>query len=131
MRFKILKSGLDGISGGESAYSTIDDVLREVSYHKGWPSREALHTSILKWSNEARPGSVFCTQVTAIVAVAVDQLNRVDDECHHCGHEGLDYGDFDPVESGDIEQEVKCPECGERWMDIFTLTEQRDLCREG
>lgn len=132
MRFKVLKSSLDGISGGASDFATIDDVLREVSYHKGWPSLKDLHASILKWSLKAHPGDVYCTQVTAIVAVAVDRLNRADDVCHHCGHEeGLDYGDLDPVEGGDIEQMVKCPQCGERWMDVFTLTEQRALCREG
>jgi hypothetical protein len=131
MRYKVLKSSLDGISGGASDYTTIDDVLREVSYHKGWPSLKDLHASILKWSYSARPGDVYCTQVTAIVAVAVDRLNRADDECHHCGHEGLDYEELSPVEGGDIEQRVACPECGERWMDVFTLSEQRALCKGG
>lgn len=130
MKFKVLKSSMDGISGGASEFTKVDDVLREISYHKGWPTLNDLHASILKWSYKARPGDVYCTQVTAIVAVAVDRLDRADDVCHHCGHEGLDYGDLDAVEDGDIEQRVKCPGCGERWMDVFTLTEQRALCKK-
>jgi ribosomal protein S27AE len=130
MRFKVLKSSLDGISGDASTYAAIDEVLREVSYYKGWPSLQDLHAAILKWSQNAHPGSVFCTQVTAIVAVAVDRLDQADGVCPRCGYdEGLDYGELDPVEGGDIEQRVKCPECGERWMDVFTLSEQRALCK--
>lgn len=129
MRFKILKSSLDGISGGASDYTAIDDVLREVCYFKGWASLEDMQAVIRKWADKAKPGDVFTTQVTAIVAVAVDRLNRIDDECHHCGHEGLDYDELEPVEGGDIEQRVTCPECGERWIDVFALSEQRALCR--
>lgn len=79
MLYKVLKSSFDGISGGESKFTSIDDVLREISYHKGWPSLKALHASILKWSVNASPGDVYCTQVTAIVAVAVDCLSRSDE----------------------------------------------------
>lgn len=130
MRFKVIKSSLDGISGGASSFATIEEVMREVSYYKGWPTLKDLHDSILNWSLKAQPGDVYCTQVTAIVAVAVDPLDRADDVCHHCGHEdGLDYGDLNPVEGGNIEQIVKCPQCGERWMDVFTLSEQRPLSR--
>lgn len=111
MRFKVLKSSMDGISGGSSYFNSIDDVLREVR----------------KWAKKARPGDVYCTQVTAIVAVAVDRLDRAEDVCHHCGHEGLQYGALSPVEDGNIEQDVCCPGCGERWMDVFTLSEQRTL----
>jgi hypothetical protein len=131
MRFKVLKSSFDGISGGESNYENIDDVLREISYHKGWDSIEQLRKSIKKWAKEARPGSVFSTQVTAIIAVGVDRLNRADDVCHHCGYEdGLDYGEMDGVEGGNIEQTTSCPECGERWVDVFVLAEQRSLCKQ-
>ena len=130
MQFRVLRSSLDGISGGESVFTAIDDVLRQVSYFKGWSSLNQLHASILKWAATANPGDVYCTQVTAIVAVAVNSLSRADDVCHHCGREeGLDYGDLDPVEAGDIEQVVECPGCGERWMDVFALVEQRALCR--
>lgn len=124
MRFKVLKSSMDGISGGASDFNSIDDVLREICFYKGWPSLAELHASIKKWSLNCRPGSVYTTQVTAIVAVAVDQLSRADDECHYCGHEGLDYDDLHPTDGGDIEQEVMCPGCGERWKDVFTLSEQ-------
>jgi hypothetical protein len=129
MRFKIIKSSLDGISGGASDYTSISDVLREINYSKGWSSIKELHESILKWAVNARPGDVYCTQVTAVIAVAVDHLSRVDDECRHCGEEGLDYDELSPVEGGDIEQRVKCPHCGERWVDVFTLSEQRKLSK--
>lgn len=127
MKFKVLKSGPDGISGGASDIDSIEGVLREVMYFAGWPSRLALHDSIRKWATAARPGAVFTTQVTAIVAVAVDCLDREDDQCHHCGHEGLDYEDIGPVDGGDLEQEVTCPGCGKRWLDVFTLVEQREV----
>lgn len=131
MKFKVLKSSFDGISGGASDHNGIESVLHEITYHKGWPSLGELHASITKWSEGAKPGDVYCTQVTAVVAVAVDTIDRVDDVCHHCGREGLDYGELEPVEGGEIEQTVECPECGERWKDVFTLTEQRRLCKGG
>jgi len=128
MKFKVLKSSMDGISGGASDYATIDDVLREISFYKGWPSLKALHNAIRKWSHNARPGGVFCTQVTAVVAVAVDRLDSPDDDlCPHCGHDGLDYDDVEPVEGGDFEQRVSCPRCGERWIDVYSLTDRRSL----
>ncbi len=127
MRFKVLRSSMDGISGGESSFATIDEVLREISYHKGWPSLNDLHTSILKWSYTAKPGDVYCTQVTAIVTIAANRLDATNDECPHCGHEGLNYYELNPVDDGTIEQVVSCPYCGKRWKDVFTLTEQRGL----
>jgi hypothetical protein len=69
MQFKVLKSSFDGICGGESLYATIDEALKEVCYHKGWDSVAQLHAAIRKWAAQAEPGSVFYTQVTAIVAV--------------------------------------------------------------
>lgn len=36
MKFNVYKSGLDGISGGGSCELTIDEVLREVFYSKGF-----------------------------------------------------------------------------------------------
>ena len=128
MRFKVLKSSLDGISGGAYSYDTVYEVLREVSYHNGWPTLKDLHSAILDWSRVARPGDVFCTQVTAIVAVA-NRLSRVDDICFHCGSDGLEYGDIEPVEDGNIEQVIRCAKCGERWQDVFSLIEQRALAK--
>jgi hypothetical protein len=128
--YRILKSSMDGISGGESWYASIDDVLRQVSYHVGWPSLKALHDSIRKWSVKAKLGDIYCTQVTAIVAVGVGTAYRDDDMCHHCGYEGLEYGELEPIDGGEIEQRVECPGCSERWVDVFALTEQRTLCKE-
>lgn len=127
MRFKVLKSSLDGISGGQSSYTSIKEVLREIIWYKGWDSREQLHESIRKWSENCQPGSVFTTQVTAIIAVGIESGIRVDDECTECGHEGLDYQDLDPVEDGGIQQEVSCPGCGLHWMDKFVLVDRKEL----
>lgn len=127
MIYKILKSSFDGISGGASRYDTIDEVLREVSYHKGWESKEQLHEAIRRWAIQAEPGSIFCTQVTAIVAVAVSKCSQTEDLCPYCGITGLDYQELGPIESGDLEQEVSCPDCGKRWVDVFTLADRREL----
>jgi DNA-directed RNA polymerase subunit M/transcription elongation factor TFIIS len=130
MSFRVIKSGFDGISGGDSRYDSIKDVLREISYSKGWDSIEQLHKSITKWAKSAKPGSVFSTQVTAIV-VARDELTTEDhDECSECGHEGLDYGEFELQEGAHLEQEVWCPECGARWSDMFEFAERRELAKK-
>ena len=131
MMFKVLKSSFDGISGGESSHNSIDTVLQEVSYHKGWDTKAKLHKAIRAWSKNAHPGSVFCTQVTAIVAVAIEPGAHSEDECTECGHEGMDYEEFSPVEDGSIEQRVTCPECGRRWKDVFVICERRELTPVG
>jgi hypothetical protein len=132
MHYVILKSSLDGISGGTSRYTSINEVLREISYHRGWDSREQLHTAIRFWAeHDPQPGSVFCTQVTAIVAVGLERGIHADDECTECGHQGMDYGELAPMESGDIEQEVSCSQCGRRWMDVFVLADRRALFKRG
>ncbi len=127
MKFKVLKSSLDGISGGSSDFSSIGEALREISHHKGWPTLKALHASIKRWAKDARPGSVYATSVSAIVAVAVDRLDREDDICQHCGGEGLDYGEMEGVEGGDVEQQVTCPHCWRKWIDVFSLSDQREI----
>lgn len=132
MYFKILKSSMDGICGGESRYETIKEVLREISYHKGWESKEQLHESIRKWSKAAKLGSIFCTQASAIIALPTESSCREDDVCHHCDYaDGLDYGDIDGVEGGDMEQTVTCPQCNRRWVDAFSLADQRELASKG
>jgi hypothetical protein len=130
MQYKILKSSFDGISGGGSFYGSIDEVLREISYHRGWDSTEQLHDAIRKWAKDAELGSVFCTQVTAIVAVGVSNHVYADDVCPECGHEGMNYGDIDPAEGGGLEQDSNCPECGCRWKDVFVLTDRQILSRK-
>jgi hypothetical protein len=131
MYFKIIKSGVDGISGSEQRYESIKEVLREISYHKGWDSKEELHKAIRNWAKVVRPGGIFCTQVSAIIALPVDSSFRQDDVCHHCDYEdGLDYEEIGPVEGvdgTDLEQRVSCPQCNKKWIDVFTLTDQREL----
>lgn len=131
MRFKVLKSSMDGISGGASEYAKIDDAMLEISSHMGWPSLRDLQTSILRWSYGCRPGDVYCTQAAVIVAGAVERTGRADDVCHHCGREGLYYDNLVLVEDGSVERVVSCPECGEWWRDVFTLTEQRACAGSG
>jgi hypothetical protein len=128
MHYVILKSSLDGISGGTSRYTSIDEVLREIFDHRGWDSREQLHKAIRNWAEQdPHPGSVFCTQGTAIVAVGLACGIHANVECTECGHRGMDYGELAPVESGDIEQEVSCPQCGRRWQDVFVLADRREF----
>lgn len=126
MKFKVLKSGPDGLSGGESNYATIDDVLRQIAYHKGWSTLDDLHASIRKWAKKARPGDVFCTHSTAVVVSGIDPVDLDDGVCRHCGCDHLDYDELEPGEDG-IRQKVSCSDCGKRWADIFTWTEQLDL----
>lgn len=127
MPFKVLKSSMDGLSGGASTFDTIEEVLREISYCGGWASVEALHKAIRKWAAKALPGDVFTTQVSAIVVASFDQFTRAEDECSRCIHKGLQYGEFASVKGGRVEQVVTCPECGLCWVDVLALVEQRPL----
>lgn len=129
MRFKVLKSSFEGFSVVTS--DSIDAALREIFFFKGWESKEKLHAAIRKWAEVARPGDVFCTQVTAIVAVAVSKFEQAEDVCPHCDQTGLDYDEFDATEDGNVEQRVGCPHCGRRWVDVFILAEQRPLAKRG
>ena len=49
--------------------------------------------------------------------------------CLYCKQNGdtLEYGELSPVESGDIEQEVKCPLCGRKWIDVFRIVDVREI----
>lgn len=42
-------------------------------------------------------------------------------KCPHCGSEDLDGKGVD-IDSGTASQEVMCTDCGEGWVDIYTLT---------
>ncbi len=42
MYFKIIKASLDGLCGGESHYESIDEVLKELHYCKGWDSKKQM-----------------------------------------------------------------------------------------
>ncbi len=53
-------------------------------------------------------------------------FQKDEDICPYCNQEMLDYGEFEATEHG-IEQHVKCPNCNKKWIDVFTLTEQRLL----
>jgi hypothetical protein len=125
--FRVLKSSFDGICGGDSRYETIDEALREISYFKGWDNLEQLHASIQKWAKSATPGSVFSTQVSAIVKVGIGSGLRVDDECAECGHQGLEYEEFDCNEDGDVIQRVSCDNCECKWIDTFVLASRKLL----
>jgi ribosomal protein S27E len=64
------------------------------------------------------------------VACAIDPVEFEDDQCPDCNHEGLEYGELEPIAGGKIQQEVECPECGERWHEVFVLAERRILCKK-
>lgn len=90
-----------------------------------------MHACIKKWAKTANPGDVYQTAVSIIVARSFDRdLNEVS-ECPACGSDDLDYGDFEAVESGDIEQTGWCLKCGEQWQDVFVLSERHELCKRG
>lgn len=76
MRFTVLKTHFDGMSGGHVNHGTIDEALNEVKWFKGWDSLDQLHQAIRAWSKHATPGSIFCTQVSAIVAVPGPGVRR-------------------------------------------------------
>lgn len=124
MNFKVIKSCFDGLSGGASNFQSINEVLREISFYRGWNSLDELHDSIRKWSSKARPGDIFCTQATAIIALA-DQIEREYDVCPSCLGNNLEYDELHVVEDGGIEQRVSCPSCGKRWLDLFHLSERK------
>lgn len=130
MKFKVLKSSFSGISGGESDFLTIENVLREIFDYRGWSSLADLHAAIKKWADNAKLGDVFCTRVTAIVVTAANDFYEDEDTCIHCGGTGLEYDCFDTVEGGThdtVEQRVECTRCEALWVDVFTLTGQRVL----
>lgn len=66
-KFRLIKSSIDGICGGESKLN-IEDVFGELCNHKGWDSRQQLITSIENWARTAKPGDVFKTNVSIVVA---------------------------------------------------------------
>ena len=41
--------------------------------------------------------------------------------------DNLEYEDLSQVENGLIEQRVRCTKCSRRWMDVFALTDVREL----
>lgn len=54
------------------------------------------------------------------------------DGCLYCKADNelgmtIEYGDFSPVECGDIEQTATCLKCGRKWIDVFSLTEVREI----
>ena len=128
MKFRIIKSSVDGVSGGDSLMDIDDICQRHIFFSRGWDSLKKLHEAIKAWSEKAAPGDVFKTHASVVVAAGFDPM---DDQhaCPKCECEDLDYGDLDPFESGDIEQIVSCCECGERWKDVFVLAERRKLCK--
>ncbi len=130
MRFKVLKSSFDGICGSAGSFESIDEALREICYSKGWPNIEELHGSIRHWAKTATPGSLFPTQVSAVIAIGQGSGIRVEDECTECLTAGLDYGEFEGNEDGGVTQEVSCSACGARWNDVFVLAERRALVKK-
>lgn len=127
MQFKVIKSSPDGMTNGCPTYSAVDEVLREISHYKGWESREALHAAIRKWAEKAKPGDVFCTAASAVVAVSQSGLVADEYLCPFCGDtDGLEYADL-VAEAEEVKQYIRCPDCDTEWVDVFTLTERRGI----
>ncbi len=127
MKYRVVKSSLDGISGGANLFS-LDEACKEIYHFKNWNSLEELHASIRKWAKKAKSGEVYTTAVSAIIAVdVIDELNG--EECPECQSEEIDYGELSPEEGGRITQTGTCDKCGARWQDEFALVERHQLCK--
>lgn len=125
MLFKIIKSSPDGLCHNGELYP-LQDVFAEVLFSKGWVDTKAMHDSIKTWAAKCQPGDVFCTSVSAIIAVQPERLAEYD-KCPHCDFAGVDYGDLVVNEDAAIEQKVKCLGCGRQWVDIFALVKQTPI----
>ena len=67
IRFRTIKMGFGELSTGH-ALLTLEEVHQEIHNFSGWNSIESLYKSIDSWAAQARPGDIFSTRVTAIVA---------------------------------------------------------------
>lgn len=121
MFFKVLKSGFDGLSGSGSSCRNIEEAIKEIGYFRGWNSLDDLHTAIRSWSRTVWPGSIFFTQVSAIVAVPPGDIS---DHCLHCGAEDLAHGRLTKPASYIVEQKMICHSCKKEWTDIFMHAER-------
>lgn len=55
------------------------------------------------------------------------------DCCPYCtadANEKVEWEDYSPVESGDIQQIAECMVCGRRWQDVFRLIDVNELCSQ-
>ena len=125
MKFQVIKSGMDGIAGGSGQLS-IEEATREICNYKGWDSIEELRERIIAWGQNARPGDVFTTTYSVIVARSPYGYEP-DGICAECGSDDLDWGEIQCVEDGGLEQLGGCNGCGRRWIDVFGLMERREL----
>lgn len=50
-------------------------------------------------------------------------------KCPYCkaGDKHIEYGGFEPVEDGDVEQTAGCGKCDRRWIDVFRLVDVREI----
>lgn len=125
-KYRVIKSSFDGVSGGDSLF-TLKEALSELYHCKGWDNLKQMQASIKRWAKVAKPGDVFKSAVSCIVCTGcLDGIPSVD-QCPKCGNDSLDFSDLDPVEDGNIEQRVSCPECGAHWQDVFVLAERHEL----
>lgn len=106
------------------------DIVGE-AYNKGEITREeieefaqGIEELILEAVPEPNPG-----QMTE-VARKNHLENAGQDGCPYCKadtSEHVEYGECDPVESGEIHQKAECKLCKRQWMDVFTLTDVHEL----
>ena len=118
-RFEVYRSSPASEKFVRSHVGDIDEVFAEVGMELSKSTRE--------WAGRAKPGAVFGLFPFVIVCRGIDAPSD-EYKCEECGNEELEYGDLNPVEGGNVEQKIGCENCGRQWMDIFYLSERRELC---
>ena len=128
--FAVFKSSPDGFASVTDL--TLEEVPGEVWNPKGWDTLEDLRARVLDWAADAQPGQTFHTSISVIVCTDIERPNpETIGKCRDCGDEvDLTYGEFSPVESGNIEQDAWCSKCGRQHKDVFRLAERRELTRK-
>lgn len=121
MRFKIFSSSHEGMTGGQSSF-TEKEVVKQLSDFRGWNSMQDLVEAVKDWILTAKPGSVFATRSSVVVATA---SNDVRTECSECLSDNISCGEFDCHEDGEITQRCVCDDCGAAWEDVFYPTRRK------
>lgn len=118
MKFHVIKASFDGVAGGAQAVP-LEDALREIHNSKGWKDIQELRDAIRRWAGNARPGSVFKTYYSAIVAVPQTSASRRNKTCERCGGD-LELGELGII-GDEVSQRVRCSACDTQFLDIWVL----------
>lgn len=66
-KFRVIKMGFVEICGGDLIMD-IEGACAEILEHRGWDSLGQLRASIKTWAKVAKPGDIFRTQRSVVVA---------------------------------------------------------------